>query len=90
MDIVAIYNRDNRPFRGDLARRAGAGAAPVERVVEGEVLGGGSDSEASWRQYRHARETLNAVPDLESRRALAAYLATAATPRHAGLIDLYA
>lgn len=94
MDIVALDYRHHRWSRSDAARGAAEGpgaTVPVERVVEGEVLGGGTDSDsaASWRQYRHAREALNAVPDLETRRGLAAYLATAVIPGRSGLIDVY-
>lgn len=85
MDIVAIHDRHGHAPRGEFARRA----MPVERVVEGEVLDGRSDSEASWRQYRQTRETLNAVPDPGARRALAAYLATAGASSRPGLIDIY-
>lgn len=95
MDIVALDYRHHRWSRSEAARGAadGPGATiPVERIVEGEVLGSSTDpdAEASWQQYRHARETLNAVPDLETRRGLAAYLATAVIPPiRSGLIDIY-
>jgi hypothetical protein len=86
MDIVAIDFGHGRSSRGGLARGA---AMPVERVVEGEVLDGRSDSEASWSRYRQTRETLNAVPDPGARRALAVYLATSAASSRPGLIDIF-
>jgi hypothetical protein len=85
MDIVAIDFGHNRARGDGFARKA----MPVERVVEGEVLDGRSESEASWRQYRQARETLSAVPDPGIRRGLAAYLATAGVASRAGLVDVY-
>lgn len=85
MDIVAIDFGHNRARGDGFARKA----MPVERVVEGEVLDGRSESEASWRQYRQARETLNAVSDPGARRALAVYLATSAASSRPGLIDIF-
>lgn len=94
MDIVATY----QPFRwtpvaGRMAdARPAAGAAPVERVVEGELLGRTGPTARPEREWTAPRGAAPAGAD--ARRALAAYLSNAAAfegeKRRRGRIDCYA
>lgn len=88
MDLVPIDQPASHPPQRTAPRSRVTEAPPVERILEGEYLGG--DPGRAWEAHRETRETLDEVSDADIRRALAAYLWTdrlAAPLRH---VDLYA